>query len=59
MAPNVGPFGTEYTDAGVRQSVGQVVTQLSDSDLNILYRDVALVFDPTTIPRKVVAAREG
>jgi hypothetical protein len=49
MAPNCGPIGMEYTETGVWKSVGEVVTQLSDSDLNILYRDVTLVFDPTTI----------
>ena len=52
MAPNRGPFGMEYTDAGVRKSVGQVVTQVSDSVLNIVYRDVTLVFDPATIPKE-------
>ena len=49
----------EYTDASVRRSVGQVVTQLSGSDLNIVYRDVTLVFDPTTVPKQVVAAKIG
>ena len=39
-----------YTDAGVSKSVGQVVAQLRDSDLNTFYRDVTLVFDPATIP---------
>jgi hypothetical protein len=50
IAPNCGPYGMEYTDAGVRRSIGQVVAQLSDPDLNIDYRDVTLVFDHTTVP---------
>ena len=52
LAPNCGPFGMEYTDAGVRKSVMEVTTQLDDSDLNLLYRDFTLAFDPTTIPKK-------
>jgi hypothetical protein len=59
IAPNCGPYGMEYTDSSVRRSIGQVVAQLSDPDLNVVYRDVTLVFDPTTVPKKVVAAREG
>ena len=42
----------KYIDAGVKRSVGQVVTQISDSDLKIIYRDLTLAFDPATIPKK-------
>ena len=50
----------EYTYASVRRSVGKVVTQLSDSVLNIVYRDVTLAFDATTVhTTKVAAAKEG
>ena len=52
LAPNCGPYGMEYTDAGVRKSEAEVDTMLSDSDLNLLYRDITLAFDPATIPKK-------
>ena len=51
ISTNCGPYGMEYTDAGVRRSTGQFVAQLSDPDLNIVYRDVTLAFDPTTVPK--------
>ena len=52
LAPNCGPYGMEYNSEGVRKSVGEVATQLGDSNLNVVYRDITLAFDPTTIPKK-------
>ena len=52
LAPNCGPYGLEYTDAGVRKSVAEVEVQLGDSDWNLIYRDITLAFDPTTVPKK-------
>ena len=52
LAPNCGPYGMEYTDAGVRKSVREVATLLDDSDLNLCYREITLAFDPSTIPKR-------
>ena len=42
----------EYTDAGVRKSLVAIPPLLGDSELNLVYRDITLAFDPTTIPPK-------
>ena len=52
LAPNCGPFGMEYTDAGVRKSLVAIPPLLGDSELNLVYRDITLAFDPATIPKK-------
>ena len=49
----------QYADAGVGKSMAEVTTQLGDSDLNLIYHDIILVFDPTAITKTVTATREG
>ena len=36
LAPNCGPFGMEYTDAGVRKSWSAIPPLLGDSGLNLV-----------------------
>ena len=52
LAPNCGPFGMEYSDAGVRKSLAAIPPLLGDSELSLVYRDITLAFDPNIIPNK-------
>ena len=52
MAPNTGPFGSEYLPEGIRKSVDTVRTLLEDSSLKCRYMDFDIVFDPATIPKQ-------
>ena len=57
LAPNCGPFGMEYTDAGARKSLVAIPPLLGDSELNLVYRDITLASTPLPSPPKVVSTR--
>ena len=51
IAPSCGPYGMAYSDDGVRKSWSTIPPLLGDSGLSLVYREITLAFDPTTIPK--------
>ena len=52
LTPNTSPFGSEYTEEGIRKSVKEAEAILEDHTLQRKYIEFDLSFMPTGIPKQ-------